>query len=131
MSILEGYHVPVLSQKVLELLCTSRNGVYVDATLGGGGHFRLLAKELMDTAVLIGIDRDQDAIEWNRQHPVDSKAKILLEHSPFSEIREVLDRNKICGIDGVLLDLGVSSFQIDNAQRGFSFMRQCNLDMRM
>ena len=131
MSIPEGYHVPVLSQKVIELLCTRRGGVYVDATLGGGGHFRLLAKELTDTAVLIGIDRDPDAIEWNSRHPVEGKAKILLEHSPFSGIREVLDRNKIDGIDGVLLDLGVSSFQIDNAQRGFTFMRQCNLDMRM
>jgi 16S rRNA (cytosine1402-N4)-methyltransferase len=131
MSTPEQYHIPVLSQKVVELLCRNKNGVYVDATLGGGGHFRMLGKELASSAVLIGVDRDRDAIMWNRKHPVETEAAVIIEHSKFSDVKTILDRNGIEKIDGILMDLGISSFQIDNAQRGFSFMRQCDLDMRM
>lgn len=131
MSTPEQYHVPVLSQKVVEFLCLNKDGVYVDATLGGGGHFRLLAKELTSSAVLVGIDRDRDAIRWNREHPVKCEATVIIKHSQFSELKKMLESSGIKEVDGILLDLGVSSFQIDNAQRGFSFMRECNLDMRM
>jgi 16S rRNA (cytosine1402-N4)-methyltransferase len=127
----DRYHVPVLSHEVCDFLCRNKRGIYVDATLGGGGHFAMIARQLQDDAILIGIDRDPDAVAWNRAHPVDSKATVVVEQACFSQIASILDKHKIDGIDGALLDLGVSSFQIDTADRGFSFMQPCDLDMRM
>jgi 16S rRNA (cytosine1402-N4)-methyltransferase len=126
-----SYHVPVLSNEVINLLCHAKQGVYLDATLGGGGHFGMMARMLETGATLIGVDRDPDAVAWNRDHPAASPATIIVEQGRFSEIRDILDRNHIGAIDGALADLGVSSFQIDTSERGFSFMRECELDMRM
>ena len=126
-----AYHTPVLVEEVCDALCRKNNGVYIDATLGGGGHFSALAKRLGQDAMLVGIDRDPDAVSWNRLHPVTGSATVIIENARFSEVGQVCDKNGIVSVDGVLLDLGVSSFQIDNAGRGFSFMQECGLDMRM
>jgi 16S rRNA (cytosine1402-N4)-methyltransferase len=125
------YHIPVLSREVRDALCKRKNGCYVDATLGGGGHFRALAAELSAEATLIGIDRDPDAVVWNRRHPATTAATVVLEHARFSEVAAICRNHAITSVDGVLLDLGVSSFQIDQPERGFSFMQECSLDMRM
>jgi 16S rRNA (cytosine1402-N4)-methyltransferase len=125
------YHEPVLKQEIIDLLVVNKTGIYLDCTLGGGGHFRAIAESLDTGATLVGIDRDTDAIEWNRNHPVSKQLNVIIEQSRFSDFDKVLDRNNISGIDGALLDLGVSSWQIDNPERGFSFMRNGSLDMRM
>jgi len=125
------YHVPVLAGPVVDMLCVKPHGVFVDGTLGGGGHFDELAKKLGSQATLIGIDRDADAIAHNRSRTHATSARIIIEQSPFSEISTVLLKHGIEGVDGILLDLGVSSFQIDTADRGFSYMQECDLDMRM
>ncbi|MBN1576737.1 MAG: 16S rRNA (cytosine(1402)-N(4))-methyltransferase RsmH [Chitinispirillaceae bacterium] len=128
----DHYHTPVLSQEVCEVLCSkNKKGVVLDATLGGGGHFNMIARQLESGAKLIGLDRDPDAVAGNREHPVDSRATIIIEQGRFSQIKEILGKHAIKKVDGVIADLGVSSFQIDNVDRGFSFMRECGLDMRM
>lgn len=125
-----NFHAPVLRDEVCDLLITDPEGVYVDCTLGGGGHFRAIAERLHSQAVLIGIDRDPDAVAWNSENAVNGP-KVILEQSRFSQFDNVLKRNKIAFIDGVLLDLGVSSHQIDKKERGFSYMQESRLDMRM
>ncbi len=131
MKIPQFYHEPVLKNEVIELLVVKKSGIYLDCTLGGGGHFRAIAEKLENDATLIGIDRDIDAIEWNRQHSSNVNVRALFEQSRFSDFDKVLDRYEISGVDGMLLDLGVSSWQIDNENRGFSFMGEGILDMRM
>jgi len=125
------YHVPVLADAVVEMLCTGRSGVVVDGTLGGGGHFDRLAAALDAQSTLVGIDRDADAVAFNRGRSHPSQARIIIEQSRFSEVAAVLNGYEITHADGILLDLGVSSFQIDTDRRGFSYMRECELDMRM
>jgi 16S rRNA (cytosine1402-N4)-methyltransferase len=125
------YHEPVLKDDVVKLLIGNLAGVYLDCTLGGGGHFRAIAGKLEKEATLIGIDRDPDAISWNRQNMVNKDLRIIIEQSRFSEFDEVLKKYEIAGVDGVLLDLGVSSWQIDSKDRGFSYMGEGALDMRM
>jgi 16S rRNA (cytosine1402-N4)-methyltransferase len=126
-----GYHKPVLLNEILEYLVTNKNGRYCDCTLGGGGHLRAIASMTGPEAVLIGIDRDSDAIEWNRNNQFSTSSRVVFSQNVFSNFDIVLKENGIDGVDGILLDLGVSSFQIDNAQRGFSYMRESGLDMRM
>jgi 16S rRNA (cytosine1402-N4)-methyltransferase len=126
-----GYHKPVLLNEILEYLVTNKNGKYCDCTLGGGGHLRAIASMTGPEAVLIGIDRDSDAIEWNRNNQFSTSSRVVFSQNVFSNFDIVLKENGIDGVDGILLDLGVSSFQIDNAQRGFSYMKESGLDMRM
>lgn len=125
------YHVPVLAEQVVQQLCGNRNAVIVDGTLGGGGHFDLLGRELGSEATLVGIDRDPDAIAYNSKREHETPARVVIEQGVFSEVGRILKKNSIHGMDGMLLDLGVSSFQIDSDERGFSYMRECDLDMRM
>ena len=127
----ELYHVPVLRDELIDMMITRNDGVYLDCTLGGGGHFRALAEKLGPGAVLIGIDRDPDAIAWNIKHPVSGEQKVIIEQCRFSQFDIVLKKIGIKFVDGVLLDLGLSSFQIDNPERGFSYMHESDLDMRM
>ncbi|HEX2955551.1 MAG TPA: 16S rRNA (cytosine(1402)-N(4))-methyltransferase RsmH [Chitinispirillaceae bacterium] len=131
MSMEQGYHKPVLLNEVLENLVTDKNGRYCDCTLGGGGHLRAIAALTGPDAVLIGIDRDADAIEWNRNNTYTTSSKVVFAQNVFSNFDLVLKENGIDGVDGILLDLGVSSFQIENVQRGFSYMKENELDMRM
>lgn len=125
------YHKPVLADEAVALLCGQDRTVFVDGTLGGGGHFDALGEKLGHDAILIGIDRDPDAVNFNisRQHP--TSARIIIEQCCFSELDKVVQKHGILQVHGILLDLGVSSFQIDNSHRGFSFMQDCTLDMRM
>ncbi|NLG18328.1 MAG: 16S rRNA (cytosine(1402)-N(4))-methyltransferase RsmH [Fibrobacter sp.] len=127
----EFYHEPVLKNEVTELLVTRTGGVYVDCTLGGGGHFRAVAEKLDSSATVIGIDRDQDAIAWNKSHMPAPGPSMIFELERFSQFDKVLQKHQINSVDGFLLDLGLSSFQIDNVERGFSYMQDSSLDMRM
>ena len=126
----EFHHVSVLLRECLEGLNIRPEGVYVDGTLGGGGHSEEIAKRLT-TGTLIGIDRDRNALEaaGRRLAPYGSRVKLV--HSNFAELDGVLDRLGIHGADGILLDLGVSSPQLDDGARGFSYMLDAPLDMRM
>jgi 16S rRNA (cytosine1402-N4)-methyltransferase len=125
------YHTPVLLEEILDLLVCNENGVYVDGTLGGGGHFRAMAEKLTATGTLIGIDRDPEAVLWNKDRMPPCRPALIIEQARFSDFDTVLKRNSISSVDGILLDLGVSSRQIDEASRGFSYMQDAPLDMRM
>jgi len=138
------YHVPVLLNEVLELFVAGGVGVYVDGTLGGGGHFRavagrlsggLLNKEVSistEKALLIGIDRDQEAIDNVLRADLEGKGvEIIVERSRFSEFDSVLRKHNIEKVQGLFADLGVSSRQIDAEERGFMYMGDAALDMRM
>jgi 16S rRNA (cytosine1402-N4)-methyltransferase len=131
MSTEQFYHEPVLKNEVIDLLVGNPKGVYLDCTLGGGGHFRAIADHLDKGAVLIGIDRDPDAINWNQKNIKNTEVQMIIELSRFSDFDTVLKKHEITGVDGILLDLGVSSWQIDNEDRGFSYMGESALDMRM
>jgi 16S rRNA (cytosine1402-N4)-methyltransferase len=125
------YHTPVLLEDIMRVLPHKRDGIYLDGTLGGGGHFRALAAELDAGGTLVGIDRDPEAVLWNRNHLPSCRAAVIIEQSPFSEFDGVLKRHGISCLDGCLLDLGVSSRQIDAQERGFSYLQGTSLDMRM
>jgi 16S rRNA (cytosine1402-N4)-methyltransferase len=116
----------------MEALAIKPDGVYVDATAGGGGHLREIAARLDKRGKAVGIDRDPDAIARCRATvPQASAAHVILEQAPFSRLGGVLESHGISAIDGLLLDLGVSSHQIDDGSRGFSYRQDAALDMRM
>ena len=127
----EVYHVPVLLAESMDALAVNPEGTYLDATVGGGGHFREICSRLDSRGTAIGIDRDPDAIEWCRAHQGRVTATVILEQCAFSRFGTVLEHHGIGSLDGLLLDLGVSSRQIDSPERGFSYMKQASLDMRM
>ena len=124
-------HTSVLLEPSIEQLQIRPNGIYVDGTLGGGGHSYHIAERLTEDGRLIGIDRDEDAIcaASKRLEPFTDRVTIV--KNTYGNIREVLDRLEISQVDGILLDLGVSSYQLDTAERGFSYMADAPLDMRM
>ena len=123
-------HVPVLLNECIEGLNIKPDGVYVDCTLGGGGHSGEIAKRLT-TGRLISIDKDEDAIAYSKKRLEAYKDKITFVHDDFKNIESILKNLSVSSIDGVLADLGVSSYQIDVAERGFSYMKDAPLDMRM
>ena len=123
-------HRPVLLEECLDALCIRPDGVYVDGTLGRAGHSLEIARRLT-TGRLIGIDRDETAITAARERLRDYLDHVTLVHSNFDRIGEILEELNISGVDGMLFDLGVSSPQLDDAQRGFSYMHDAPLDMRM
>lgn len=125
------YHVPVLLQESIDGLTIKPDGVYLDGTVGGGGHFQQIVQRLHTEGTAIGIDRDRAAIEWVSGTIKNEKVKIILERSKFSEFDEVLQKHGIVKVDGILLDLGVSSYQLDQKQRGFTYKDNAPLDMRM
>ncbi len=126
----EFRHVPVLLRECLEGLAIDPGGVYVDGTLGGGGHSFEIAKRLT-TGRLIGIDRDEEALRAAGERLAPFGEKVTLVHSNFDRLGEVLDDLGIPAVDGMLFDLGVSSPQLDDALRGFSYSHDAPLDMRM
>lgn len=107
-----------------------KDGIYVDGTLGGGGHSYNILEKLDNTGLLIGIDRDNDAIEAAKKR-LSRFNNVKFVHDNNSNIIEILNKLQITKIDGMLLDLGVSSYQLDEAERGFSYMHDARLDMRM
>ena len=123
-------HRPVLLEECLEALAIRPDGVYVDGTLGRAGHSLEIARRLT-TGRLIGIDRDETAIAAARERLRDYMDHVTLVHSNFDRIGAILEELNISGADGMLFDLGVSSPQLDDAQRGFSYMHDAPLDMRM
>lgn len=123
-------HEPVLLEETIAGLEIQPNGIYVDGTIGGAGHSVRIAERLTE-GKLIGLDQDQYAIERSTQRLQPYLDKVILVKTNFSAIKSVLDNLRITGIDGALLDLGVSSFQLDMEERGFSFHSDAPLDMRM
>ena len=126
----EFYHVSVLLDECIQALNIKPDGIYVDGTLGGAGHSSQIAARLT-TGRLIGIDRDPKALKAASERLAPYADRVTLVHSNFSRLDEVLDSLGIEGVDGILLDLGVSSPQLDEAERGFSYMADAPLDMRM
>mgnify|MGYP003298194802 CR=1 FL=1 len=127
----EFSHFSVLLEECIENLDIKPNGIYVDGTAGGAGHSSKIAQKLGEGGLLIPIDQDEDAIAviTERLAPYGDKVKIVRDN--FSNIKSVLESLGIESIDGLLLDLGVSSYQLDTAERGFSYMANAPLDMRM
>ena len=123
-------HRPVLLEACLKALAIRPDGIYVDGTLGRAGHSLEIARRLT-TGRLIGIDRDETAIAAARERLRDYMDHVTLVHSNFDRIGAILEELNISGADGMLFDLGVSSPQLDDAQRGFSYMHDAPLDMRM
>ena len=123
-------HVPVLLKECLDALAIKPDGVYVDGTLGRAGHSLEIVKRLT-TGRLIGIDRDETAIAAAQERLADYMDRVTLVHSNFDRIGDILAELHIDGADGMLFDLGVSSPQLDDAERGFSYMHDAPLDMRM
>lgn len=121
-------HVPVLAREAIDALAIKPDGVYVDGTFGRGGHSRLILKQLSPAGKLVAMDRDPAAIEAGGQ--IDDP-RLSLVRAPFSRMDETLDRLATGKVDGILLDIGVSSPQLDEAERGFSFRMDGPLDMRM
>ena len=126
----EFYHVSVLLEECIEGLNIRPDGIYVDGTLGGAGHSSQIVKRLT-TGRHIGIDRDPVALKAAGERLAPYSDRVTLVHSNFCEIKAVLQELGIDGVDGILLDLGVSSPQLDDKSRGFSYMHDAPLDMRM
>lgn len=127
---MEFKHVSVLLNECLDGLNIKPDGIYVDCTLGGAGHSSEIIKRLSDKGLLIGIDQDTDALKAAGERLKDYDNKILV-HNNFHNIKSILEELKIEKVDGILADLGVSSYQLDNPERGFSYMNDAPLDMRM
>ena len=126
-------HVPVLQKRCLELLAPALNengAVFVDATVGLGGHSQAVLEKFANVSV-IGIDRDEQALESSRKRLSDYGQRITLVHAVYDEIESVLEGLGIESVQGILFDLGVSSMQLDNPERGFSYSHNAALDMRM
>lgn len=128
---MEFKHKSVLLQESIEGLKIKQSGVYVDGTLGGGGHAYEICRRLSDKGRLIGLDQDADAIRAATEHLLEFQDKVTIVRSNFCEMPEVLQQQGIEKADGILLDLGVSSYQLDTAERGFSYHADAPLDMRM
>lgn len=128
---MEFKHVSVLFSETIKNLDIKPDGVYVDGTLGGGGHAAGICERLSQKGILIGIDRDKDALTAAEKNLERYSCRKIFVQSNYSEVRQVLKELEIRAIDGAVLDLGVSSFQLDNEERGFSYMKDAPLDMRM
>ncbi len=126
----EFHHVSVLLEECIQGLNIKPNGIYVDGTLGGAGHSSRIAQELT-TGRLIGIDRDPVALAAAEKRLEPYRDRVTLVHSNFCQMDKVLGDLGIAGVDGILMDLGVSSPQLDDGERGFSYMTDAPLDMRM
>ena len=123
------YHEPVMLKEVIDWLCVSKNGIYVDGTVGGAGH----AYEILKATggFLVGIDCDDDALSAAEKRLAEFGSRKVLVKANFAELNSVLENLQIEKVDGILLDMGVSSTQLDRAERGFSFNQLAPLDMRM
>ena len=126
---MEFVHIPVLLHEVLDGLAIRPDGIYVDGTVGGAGHSTEIAKRLTDGGRLIGFDRDPDAVAVATERLAPYPATVV--HHNYDEMQTVLTEMGVVPVDGVLLDLGVSSHQLDDAARGFSYRADAPLDMRM
>lgn len=127
---MEFKHISVLLRESVDALLVSDGGIYADGTLGGGGHsYEILSRN--KTCSLIGIDRDREAIDAAKKRLSPYRDRVTFVNRNFCEIKDILREQGIDKIDGAVLDLGVSSYQLDNSERGFSYMSNARLDMRM
>ncbi|SKC78866.1 16S rRNA (cytosine(1402)-N(4))-methyltransferase RsmH [Maledivibacter halophilus] len=124
-------HETVLLNEAVNNLNINPKGIYVDGTLGGGGHSELICSKLDEDGLLIGIDQDKEALEFSKKRLSKFSNKIEFVNDNFANIKNILGRLNIDKINGVVLDLGVSSYQLDEGERGFSYMKDAELDMRM
>lgn len=127
---MEFKHQPVMLQECIEGLKIKEKGIYVDGTLGGAGHSIEITKRLSEKGKLIGIDRDKEALKAAKEKLKDF-SNVIYIHNNHDNIQEILESLKIEKVDGILLDLGVSSYQLDERNRGFSYLGENELDMRM
>ena len=127
---MEFKHKPVLLKECIEGLNIKKNGIYVDGTLGGAGHSKEILRNLSNSGLLIGIDRDEEALKAAKQNLSEFK-NVKYIHGNHDDIKEILEDIGIKKVDGILLDLGVSSYQLDERNRGFSYLGENELDMRM
>lgn len=127
---MEFKHKPVLLEECIEGLCIKKDGIYVDGTLGGAGHSSEIVKRLSTEGRLIGIDRDKEALKAAKEKLKDYN-NVTYVHGNHDEIDTLLEQEGIEQVDGILLDLGVSSYQLDERNRGFSYLGNNKLDMRM
>lgn len=128
---MEFKHTSVLLEETIDQLNIKPDGVYVDGTLGGGGHSYEIASRLGTDGRLIGIDQDGDAIEAAGNRLKEFQDKVILVRNNYCNAKAVVTENGFAKVDGIVLDLGVSSFQLDNVERGFSYKYDTTLDMRM
>jgi 16S rRNA (cytosine1402-N4)-methyltransferase len=127
----DEFHTPVLLQEAVDCLIFAGNGIFVDGTLGGGGHAEAILQKIPSQSSLICFDADADAIRHASQRLAQFGDRVTLLHTNFRTIKQVFGERKIEGIAGLLLDLGVSSYQLDEPSKGFSFQTNERLDMRM
>ena len=127
---MEFNHKPVLLEETIKGLNIKKDGIYVDGTLGGAGHSKEILKHLSENGKLIGIDRDEEALQAAQKN-LEQFKNVQYIHGNHDDIEEILKELKIDKVDGILLDLGVSSYQLDEKQRGFSYLGNNELDMRM
>ncbi len=124
-------HIPVMLNEAIELLSPQEGGTYVDCTLGGGGHAKEILELIGPTGRLIGLDKDETALNRSKEYLAAFAHQVTLVHSDFRHVADLLKDLGIHEVDGILFDLGVSSFQVSKPERGFSYMEDAELDMRM
>ncbi len=124
-------HIPVLLKEALDFLQCKSGGIYVDCTLGAGGHAEEILKGSAPDGILIGMDQDENILKIAQERLREYKERVRLVHGNFSDIKEIVKSEGVEMVDGILFDLGVSSYQLDDKERGFSFMYDAPLDMRM
>ncbi len=122
-------HQPVLLQETIDYILGDPNGLYIDCTLGGGGHLQELMVRLGEKARVIAIDKDINILRQTSQQLADDRIRFV--HADFRDLKQVLNQDESGNVDGIIIDLGVSSFQLDTPERGFSFHSDADLDMRM
>ena len=127
---IEFNHSPVMLNECIEGLKIEPSGIYVDGTMGGAGHSKAIANKISKNGLLIGIDRDEEAICVARER-LQEFDNVIFVHDNHDNIKNILEDLEIPKVDGILLDLGVSSYQLDERNRGFSYMGNGELDMRM
>lgn len=124
-------HVSVLLNETVDSVVTNPDGVYVDCTLGGAGHAHAVGERLSEQGMIIGLDQDEDALAVARERLSDLRCQVMTIPTNFSNLKYALESHGITEVDGFIFDLGVSSYQLDTPERGFSYMNDGPLDMRM
>lgn len=128
---MEFLHAPVLFEECMEMLNLKKTGIYMDCTMGGAGHSRGILERTFPEGRLVAVDQDPDAVRAGQERLSSYGDRVTIVQDNFGNLKKILGKLKIDQIDGVLFDLGVSSYQLDNPERGFSYMEDAPLDMRM